>query len=365
MEISYDNNTITAYYTYDYEYDENPDVFGYITLGVKCTIMVWIILINIIFLAAMNSGDFKKKCSHWLLMNLSVADLLVSLVVIPFAIYYAVFNYWHLGKVACNIWILSDVLLCCVSLFSLLTINIDRLVFVIKPLTYTMVMRKAIGKSLIVFSWLLAIGVMVPLVVTDQIRATEGHCYMSAAPVYAIGSALVSFYLPALLVIITNICIVVIVSRKSKRKRKSSIYLNKSYDNQPTLASGGGPVLMPTVVEARERASRDGNRQLKKAVVTMCVANSFYLIMWLPFFLVNALIALGLYRGISSFAMEFCLWLGYANSGLNPLIWLLYPDVRKAMKHAICCCCGRRSRSRSIPDDTYNYTKSTLYSNTM
>ena len=362
---SYDDNSLPSNYTpYDYDYDENPEVFGYITLGVKCTVMMWIILINIIFLAAMNSGNFKKKCSHWLLMNLAVADLLVGLVVIPCAIYYTVFNYWHIGKVACNIWILSDVLLCCASLFGLLTINIDRLVFVIKPLTYTMVMRKAIGVCLIVFSWLLAIGLMVPLVVTDQIRATQGHCYMLAAPVYAIGSALVSFFLPALLVIITNVCIVVLVSRKTKRKRKASIYLDKSYDNRPTLTAGG-PMVMPTMVEARERASRDGNRQLKKAVVTICVANSFYLIMWLPFFLVNALIALGLYRGISSFAMEFCIWLGYANSGLNPLIWMLYPDVRKAMKHAICCCCSRRSRSRSIPDDTYTYTKSTLYSNTM
>ena len=361
---SYDYSPSPNHTLYYNEYDENPEVFGYITLGVKCTIMVWIILINILFLAAMNSRDFRKKCSHWLLMNLAVADLLVGLLVVPFAIYLAVFNYWQLGKIACNIWILSDVLLCCVSLFGLLTINIDRLVFVSKPLTYTMVMRKAISVCLIVFSWLLAIGVMVPLVVTDQIRATQGHCYMSAAPAYAIGSALVSFYLPALLVIITNICIVVIVSKKTKTKRKPSIYLDKSYDDRPTLAAGG-PVVMPTMVEARERASRDGYRQLKKAVVTMCVANCFYLIMWLPFFLLNALIALELYKGISSFAMEFCLWLGYANSGLNPLIWMLYPDVRKAMKRTVCCCCIRRSRYASVPDDTYIYTKSTLYSNTM
>ena len=39
-------------------------------------------------------------------------------------------------------WIIADVLLCCISLFALFAINIDRLVFVIKPLTYTMVMRK-------------------------------------------------------------------------------------------------------------------------------------------------------------------------------------------------------------------------------
>ena len=344
-------------------FDSSSSVFGYIVLGVKCTIVVWIILINIIFVTAIKSSSHvKKKSLHWFLINLAVADLMVGLLVAPFSI--GVMGYWQLGDFGCHVWILADVLLCCVSLFALLAINIDRLVFVMKPLTYTMVMRKTICAIIIVFSWLLASAVMFSVLFTEQVHSKDWQCYISLAPVYAIGSSIVSFFLPALLVINANVCIVIIVTRKTRTKRKARIYLEKSPEDGPALAANSR-LVMATMVEARERASRDSNQKLKRSALMMCIANSFYLLMWFPFFLLNILIAFGLYKDISVFSLEFCVWLGYANSGLNPLLWMIYPDIRKAFKECCCCCCRGRSRARSVPDDKTSYTKNTIYTNTM
>ena len=151
------------------------------------------------------------------------------------------------------------------------------------------------------------------------------------------------FFLPAVLVIIANICIVTIVAKKTRIKRKPSIYLDKSSNDGPTLATKS-PLVMATMVEARERASRDANKKLKRASLVMCLANAFYLLMWFPFYLLNILIVFGLYKDTSVFALEFCIWLGYANSGLNPLIWMIYPDIRKGFQGVlVLLLCRQRS----------------------
>ena len=262
----------SEYETYE-QYEEFSSISGSIILGVKCTIILWTILINVLFVAALSSsGHLKKKCSCWFLLNLAVADLFVGLMVVPFSLYLEMSGYWHLGEIGCHIWIQTDVLLCSVSLFALFTINIDRIVFVLKPLTYTLVMGKAICVCLIAFSWLLAIGVTIPLVFTEQVHAADGNCYVALVPVFAIGSSAVTYFFPGLLVIITNICMVIIVFKKTRKRRRPSMHSNPSPEDRPTFIARG-PLSMPTMVEARERASRDAKRKRNQAALVMCIVN--------------------------------------------------------------------------------------------
>ncbi len=73
----------------------------------------------------------------------------------------------------------------------------------------------------------------------------------------------------------------------------------------------------------------------------MCIINILYLVMWGPFFAVNVFSALGWYMP-SYGMMEIVLWMGYSNSGLNFLFWMIYPDLRQAVCDLFTCKCCRK-----------------------
>ncbi len=351
-------------YGFDYGYDyESPqmEVHDYVVFMLRCAAATWIVLANTILIVALAKSDqLKKETRFWLLINLAVANLLVGALVLPFSIYLEVMSEWELGKVACYVWILTDVLVSCVSMFTLLSINIDLLVFVTKPLTYYDVMRKPICFAMLLFTWLLGLAVALPLVFFKQVKSDYGQCYVDLAPFYALGSTGVSYFFPGLIVFLINISTLCIVAKKTRTKRRTSFYLDKSQEQFSWKARG--QFVMASMVEARERASRDTNRKLKYRAGVITLVNVFYLAMWLPFYLLNVLLVLNLYKGHSPVPMGLWLWLGYANSGLNPLLWLNLPGVRRALARLCCCCCGNepRSESEAVLDDTATCIRKTV-----
>jgi hypothetical protein len=55
-----------------------------------------------------------------------VADLLLSALVMPFAIVNDLSGIWIFGKDYCNLWIATDVMCCTASITSLLAISLER-----------------------------------------------------------------------------------------------------------------------------------------------------------------------------------------------------------------------------------------------
>lgn len=55
-----------------------------------------------------------------------VADLMVAVLVMPFAVVNQVSSQWILGKELCDIWIFVDVLSCTSSILHLVAVAMDR-----------------------------------------------------------------------------------------------------------------------------------------------------------------------------------------------------------------------------------------------
>lgn len=91
--------------------------------------------------------------------------------------------------------------------------------------------------------------------------------------------------------------------------------------------------------------------RLKRVVFVLCVANAVYIFMWLPFFLVNILSAAGMYYAVSSTTFDVVIWLAYANSGVNPLVWLMYPDIKKAFVNILRCRFDRNRQGFYLDDE--------------
>uniref|UniRef100_A0A3B3TFI9 G-protein coupled receptors family 1 profile domain-containing protein n=1 Tax=Paramormyrops kingsleyae TaxID=1676925 RepID=A0A3B3TFI9_9TELE len=188
-------------------------------------------------------------------------------------------DHWMFGKSVCIAHSLLDVAFCTSSIFSLSCIALDRYLAVCDPLRYSTRMSRH--------------------------ERAGGHgptkCVLVMTAPFAVLAFTVSFLLP-------------------------TVFMNQATRTQ------GAIQLQPDSTTRRER----------KAAKTLGIILGAYLLCWLPFFIANLAHPL-LGYSINSWVMELVLWLGYANSALNPI---LYAFFNAAFRHAFANILGCR---RCVP----------------
>lgn len=114
-----------------------------------------------------------------------------------------------------------------------------------------------------------------------------------------------------------------------------------SIANYPSSAGATTTSVRTTISRRKNQNSADSKRE-RKAAKTLAIITGAFVCCWLPFFILAVLIPACDHCDISPLAMSFCLWLGYFNSTLNPIIYTIFsPEFRHAFKRLLC----RRSRS--------------------
>ncbi|XP_023680082.2 5-hydroxytryptamine receptor 4-like [Paramormyrops kingsleyae] len=257
-----------------------------------------------------------------------MADLLVAVLVMPFSLVRTV-DHWMFGKSVCIAHSLLDVAFCTSSIFSLSCIALDRYLAVCDPLRYSTRMSRRKISCLLLLSWFVPIGVSVPIVTLGQVadERAGGHgptkCVLVMTAPFAVLAFTVSFLLPTVFMA-TAYWKIFLVAQKQVRQINT-------VENQATRTQGAIQ-LQPDSTTRRER----------KAAKTLGIILGAYLLCWLPFFIANLAHPL-LGYSINSWVMELVLWLGYANSALNPI---LYAFFNAAFRHAFANILGCR---RCVP----------------
>ena len=297
-------------------------------LAVSILLTIWIVTVNVLFTAAIClTKSLRERPSNWLLITLSLADLLVGLLVTSLAAYQRSHDLqWELNHHMCVFWLLLDVLLNCVVVYTLLAVNIDRLVFIVYPIRYSRKMGKFVIITMIILTWVIAMCIVMPFFFQGR---SEGFnikdnldlmkmCYIELLPKYAIVSAVLTYFVPGILLLGINGCSVkVTLSKIRDQQRRLHAHPDQNIDGCDVGTSALSKV--------------------KRATCVLCVANSVYLIMWFPFFFINILSSANVYHALSPKAFDIAIWLAYANAGVNPLVWLVYPDIRKAFFNVLRC----------------------------
>ncbi|XP_029902655.1 trace amine-associated receptor 1-like [Myripristis murdjan] len=236
--------------------------------------------------------------TNYLILSLAMSDLLVGALVLPLVIVFSVSSCWYLGDFICKIRHSFDVSLTTSSILNLCFISIDRYVAVCHPLRYKSKINARASAIMILLSWGVSalVGIGITAVGRNEEKC-EQLCFSFHIPVSGIIGCVLSFYLPAVIMLSTYFKIFLVAQKQAHSIQNS---------NCQSVKSGAS-------VSKMER----------KATKTLAIVMGAFLICWTPFFTgvtINPLINYSIpITAIETFAL-----LGSSNSVLNPFIYAFF-----------------------------------------
>lgn len=256
-------------------------------------LIIFGVLGNILVILSVACHRHLHSVTHYYIVNLAVADLLLTSTVLPFSAIFEILGYWAFGRVFCNIWAAVDVLCCTASIMGLCIISIDRYIGVSYPLRYPTIVTQRRGVRALLCVWALSLVISIGPLFGWRQPAPEDEtiCQINEEPGYVLFSALGSFYVP-LAIILVMYCRVYVVAKRESRGLKSGLKTDKSDSEQVTLrihrknvpAEGGGVSSAKNKTHFSVRLLKFSRE--KKAAKTLGIVVGCFVLCWLPFFLV-------------------------------------------------------------------------------
>ncbi|XP_066549262.1 5-hydroxytryptamine receptor 7-like [Amia ocellicauda] len=295
---------------------------------------------------------FVKKLrqpSNYLIVSLALADLSVALAVMPFvSVTDLIGGQWIFGQVFCNVFIAMDVMCCTASIMTLCVISIDRYLGITRPLTYPVRQNGKFMAKMIVSVWLLSASITLPPLFGWAQNVNDNKvCLISQDFGYTIYSTAVAFYIPMSVMLFMYYRIY----RAAKRSAaKHTITGFPRAEENDTIDSVTGALKQHKESEECTNFSRLLKNDRKnisifkreqKAATTLGIIVGAFTVCWLPFFLLST--ARPFICGIECSCIPLWvertfLWLGYANSLINPFIYAFFNrDLRTTYRNLLQC----------------------------
>uniref|UniRef100_A0A4X2KW59 Alpha-1D adrenergic receptor n=1 Tax=Vombatus ursinus TaxID=29139 RepID=A0A4X2KW59_VOMUR len=308
---------------------------------------------NLLVILSVACNRHLQTVTNYFIVNLAVADLLLSATVLPFSATMEVLGFWAFGRAFCDVWAAVDVLCCTASILSLCTISVDRYVGVRHSLKYPAIMTERKAAAILALLWAVALVVSVgPLLGwKEPVPPDDRFCGITEEAGYAVFSSVCSFYLPMAVILVMYFRVYVVARRttrsleagvKRERSKSADIVLRihcRSSGPEDTRAAKGHNFRSSLSVRLL-KFSRE-----KKAAKTLAIVVGVFVLCWFPFFFVLPLGSLFPQLKPSEGVFKVIFWLGYFNSCVNPII---YPCSSKEFKRAFLrllrCQCRRRRR---------------------
>lgn len=344
--------------------------------------------------------------SNLLILSLAVSDLLVAVLVMPFAATNEAAGHWPLGDIVCDIFTSLDVILCTASILNLCMISVDRYFVITRPFQYAMKRTPKRMGLMIASVWMLSVVISIPPLLGWKSEKPPFVCFISQEIGYQIYATLLSFYIPLMAMIFVYFGIWRVSSRLAKKEYKSqpgsidrgteTLYLpshrtprnskESDYGTHPNgiLRNGGcedncsskksskeeDEAMLDmlanhrnnnrrrfTVKSLLSRGSKNSHKE-RRAIKTLGVIMGGFTACWLPFFILAVIRPFcGIHEencSIPGSLMSIFNWLGYFNSFLNPLIYARFNrEFRTPFKEILCFRCRNinvRIRSESYAE---------------
>ncbi|XP_077995469.1 adenosine receptor A2a-like [Glandiceps talaboti] len=274
-----------------------------------------------------------QTITNYFILSLSVADLLVGALAIPFAILTSHGLPKHFE--GCLFMLAFLLWMCASSTFSLIGVSVDRYIAIGHPLRYHAIMTPKSAIAMIAMSWIVSgiIG-MLPLMGWNLGRPPEPQClFMEMIGMdYMFFNFVVAIIIPLLVMVILYGSIF-----HTAKKQIRSIAALENH-NMPKRHGRGG-----------------GTWKELKAAKSLAIIIMFFMFCWFPIYVLDTIFLFctsGCYVPLS--LLNFCIFLSHGNSALNPILYGFGRDFRVAYRKVlftVCPCC-RKCFPNQVSDST-------------
>nr|QER78787.1 adipokinetic hormone receptor isoform 1 [Bombus lantschouensis]QGN75353.1 adipokinetic hormone receptor isoform 1 [Bombus lantschouensis] len=185
----------------------------------------------------------SKSRIHTMLMHLAIADLLVTFLMMPLEISWAITVSWKAGDAMCRIMAFFRMFGLYLSSFILVCISMDRYYAIIRPLQFWDVNRR--GKIMLCIAWAGSIACSMPQMLVFHLETHPNITWYSqcvtfnAFPTYtheitySLFGMIMMYWFPLVVIIYTYANILLEICRKSKKsedkiRRSSMAFLTRA-----------------------------------------------------------------------------------------------------------------------------------------
>ena len=307
-----------------------------------------------------HTKELRRKESNWFVVNLALADLLLALTVIPTTLDTLITTKFRLGLAYKEFIGFANFLFCICSIMNLQLLSVDRWFAIAKPFKYLDVITPRKASAACLFVWIYSMFCALP----PKFGVSSYYCFIPNLDVcdlekdwsgsykalsFAVAVLGLTYCLPLTVMIVSYWKIFRItrlhVRRINVQRSINSCVETNGFSEQIEIVNGTTVVSNTPNTEKIDKRSVEKPRWWKKPrkrgnfsrSSDIQTAKSFlfvigvYFLCWTPF-CVTLLLEIILNKKTNPTVALICLWIGYANSCLNPII---YTWKYKQFRHAL------------------------------
>ncbi|XP_011253964.1 neuropeptide FF receptor 1 isoform X1 [Camponotus floridanus] len=307
---------------------------NYLLIILYVPVMALAITANILLIAVVFKYHYMRSVTNYFVVNLSVADLLVTIICMPVAVSQAVSIVWSHGELMCKLSSYLQGVAVAASVFTIMAMSIDRYLAIRSPMAFRRVFNRKSTVLVIVALWLVALSIFAPVLRGTTLHnpsmellnitfhgswAIRGNSrdISQLPPVFYICSEdfrplgiRAHVFGAACFVLVYAIPGFVVILAYSMMGR--------------TLCSRKPPFDCDSVEgSASSQQSFRLVRERRRIAWILLLLAVLFALCWLPYNVLRLLVDFGVVeegRSITD-ALTYCLFLGHANSALNPVIY--------------------------------------------
>ncbi|XP_052770036.1 tyramine receptor tyra-2-like [Mya arenaria] len=176
-----------------------------------------------------STPKLRRQVSYWFVMNLAIIDFIISITVVPLNTIWEYYGTWPFSRITCEFFTFADIAFSTISAYSIVLVSLDKYIFITYSIHYFEKMTRKIAVILIVGVWVFVFIFSIISLLTevgtdenfkDHFLLTDNDsstCIFVMTDMYVIPSAIISFFIPFIILCFTSSRIVCIASRHIRK----------------------------------------------------------------------------------------------------------------------------------------------------